>query len=244
MVICRADFLNTLKTIELFTLAQRRTKPTVHDFENMLQQNQINLDELEDELKRLPSKAHFISLPPPSPPPPPLPDLTELLGPALSGHNRRSLFLEPLPQYPSSHTYQATPQFAERPTDPRVIREKATAEARLAEVALRKLLAVSAVRKDEDVEADRKVGKKREERHQAWQKAFEDLGQGELGSEEPKTNGVHPEIQSLSSIMDDPVPNDFEKSKGGDECLEVIVNSDSQFWRKRRAPHAKQAHSS
>lgn len=48
------------------------------------------------------------------------------------------------PPFPSRHTYLATPVFTQRPTDPRLIRERATEEARLAEGALRKFLAVGA----------------------------------------------------------------------------------------------------
>ncbi|KAF8539372.1 transcription factor TFIID complex subunit 8 C-term-domain-containing protein [Trichophaea hybrida] len=152
-------YFQMLQTVGLFALAQRRTKPTVLDFEEMLRQNHIGLHGLEDELKRIPSITPSVPLPPPSPPPPSPPDLTKLLGEELGGsQDQRYRIYEHLPPFPSRHTYQETPVFSERPTDPRLIREKATAESRLAEQALRKLLAVSATRKDTVQDSDQGVG--------------------------------------------------------------------------------------
>jgi hypothetical protein len=44
-----------------------------------------------------------------------------------------------LPSYPSDHTFMATPQYTDRITDPRQLREKIVEEGRLAEAALRRL---------------------------------------------------------------------------------------------------------
>lgn len=121
--------------------------------------------------------------------------------------------------------------FAERPTDPKMIREKATAEARLAETALRKLLAVSATRKEAALESEGEVSKKRKERHEEWKKAFAGLSADKDSFGVKKQNG-HQEVESMSSIMNEPVPTTSSKSKSDDGYLEVVVNSDSQFWRK------------
>jgi len=221
-----------LQTVGLFALAQRRTKPTVLDFEEMLRQSNISLNGLEDELKRMPSITPSVPLPPPSPPLPPHPDLTELLGEELGGsRDQRCRIYEHLPSFPSRHTYQATPLFSERPTDPRLIREKATAESRLAEQALRKLLAVSATRKDTVQDSDQKIEKKRKGIHLQWKKAFEGL---DHTKGRKKVNG-HQEVESLSSIMNDSAPGITNKKPVEDGYLEVIVNSDSQFWRKGKA---------
>ncbi|KAA8913742.1 transcription factor TFIID complex subunit 8 C-term-domain-containing protein [Sphaerosporella brunnea] len=230
-------YTNMLQTIALFAYAQRRTKPNVLDFEAMLQHSHIDLASLEDEMRRMPNKAPAISLPPPSAPPPPDPDLSELLGPELDGsRDLRCRVYDHLPPFPSRHTYQDTPVFSERPTDPRLIREKATAEARLAEVALRKLLAVSATRTDAAQFGGAQQGKKRKQRHEEWRKAYEGLNKGGFGHDSDRVNG-HPlaEVESLSSIMNDPVPNAPSKVKENDEYLEVVVNSDSQFWRKGKS---------
>jgi len=221
-----------LHTVGDFTRAQRRTKPTVLDFEEMLLQKNISLAGLEGELNRVPSKTPAISLPPPAPSPPSDPDLTELLGPELDGSvDQRCRIYDHLPAFPSLHTYQSTPVFAERPTDPRMIREKATAEARLAETALRKLLAVSATRKEATLESEGEVSKKRKERHEEWKKAFAGLSADRDNFGVKKQNGYQ-EVESMSSIMNDPVPTTSSKSKSDDGYLEVLVNADSRFWRK------------
>ena len=225
--------MSMLHSISLFALSQRRTKPTPLDFEHMLEQNQISLGELEDEMRRHPSRA-VLQLPPPTPPPPPEPDLTILLGQELDGsQDPRCKLYSHLPPFPSLHTYHETPVYSQRPTDPKQIREKATAEARLAEVALRKLLAVSTTRKDLAQDENAKVGWKRRQRQDEWNKAFQGLNQDGFGMpQQRKVNGTSQEVASLSSIMDDPIPPGPQKMKENEGFLEVIVNADSQYWRK------------
>lgn len=223
----QTDYLQMLHTVQLFAHAQRRTRPTVLDFQDMLTHSHISLLSLEDELNRTPSNTHtFIPLPP-GPPPPPEPDLSLLLGPELEGgeKDKKKYVYDHLPPFPSKHTYMETPVFTQRPTEPRMIRERATEEARLAENALRKLLAVSAASKDlEKAQGGISVGDKRKARDEAWMKAFE---------------GLHPPSEKIGK------PNGFTpgdtKKLGKDKAvdgegetgyLEVIVNADSQFWRK------------
>ena len=223
-----------VQTVGLFALAQRRTRPTVLDFDEMLRHNHIDLAALEAELMRAPSRTPAVVLPPPSPPPSPELDLAELLGPELDGarDQRRQQLYEHLPPFPSRHTYQETPVFPERTTDPRLIREMATAESRLAEQALRKLLAVSGSRKEEAVRGGgRDQGAKSGESHHQWQRAFEGLQQ----AKEWNTVNGHPEVESLSSIMNDTLPSIPSKRQNEDGYLEVVVNSDSQFWRRGKA---------
>ncbi|KAI5812371.1 transcription factor TFIID complex subunit 8 C-term-domain-containing protein [Pyronema omphalodes] len=222
-------YLQMLQTIGLFAIAQRRTKPTVLDFEEMLRQNHISLSGLEDEMQRMPSKATVDSLPPPSPPPLPEPDLSELLGAELDGsRDNRCQIYDHLPPFPSRHTYQETPVFSERPTDPRMIREKATAESRLAEQALRKLLAVSATKKDATKETDQRLGKKRKDRHERWNKAFEGLEKGRKD-----VNG-YSDGGGLNGMRNELATTNPTKKQDEDGYLEVIVNADSQFWRKSK----------
>lgn len=195
----------------------------------MLTHSHIPLSSLEDELKRVPSKSHTLIPPPPSPPPPPAPDLSSLLGPELEGGERdkRRYVYDHLPPFPSKHTYMETPVFTERPTEPRMIRERATEEARLAENALRKLLAVSAASKDlEKSQGGAAVGNKRKVRDEAWMKAFEGLNPPGGGA--GKTNGVVP------GVLDGKGSGKGKAVEGEGEAgyLEVIVNADSQFWRK------------
>lgn len=198
----------------------------------MLLQNHISLAGLDDEMERMPSKASSFPLPPPSPPPPPDPDLSELLGPELDGsQDPRCHIHENLPPFPSRHTYQNTPVMPDRPDDPRMIREMATAEARLAEQALRKLLAVTATRKETVQNSNQRIGKKRMEREDEWKRAFDGLSQDTFGKRVPGTK-VNGHIESLGSIMNDPVPVSGSKKQDDDGYLEVVVNADNQFWRQ------------
>ncbi|KAI5811684.1 transcription factor TFIID complex subunit 8 C-term-domain-containing protein, partial [Peziza echinospora] len=143
-------YLSMLETIALFAHAQRRTRPTAVDFQQMLTTNFISILSLEDELRRVPS-AQPTPLPAPSPQSEEQrqtfeqPDtLRRLLGNELDGGNdQREYIPEYLPPFPSKHTYLETPVFTERPREPRIIREMATEEARLAENALRKILAAA-----------------------------------------------------------------------------------------------------
>ncbi|KAL7270094.1 hypothetical protein RUND412_007208 [Rhizina undulata] len=227
--------LSLLRTIESYTLAQRRTRPTVLDFEDMLKAHRISLTDLEGEMKRHPSQAHDTILQPPDPPCPTPPDTKELLGPELDGaKDRRKYLYDHLPPFPSKHTYMFTPVYTSRPTEPQVIRERATDEARLAETALRKLLAVSAASKDSEQTLNGVVGKKRKKRDEAWKRAFEELavekapgkanGVGAGGGGETVLGSVHEKKRK---------EGEGEKSSEVDErFLELLVNSDSQFWRK------------
>jgi len=174
-------------------------------------------------VKRMPS-IRPAPLPPLSPPPLPDPDLSILLGPELDGaRDRRSYIPTHLPPFPSRHTYQSTPMFSERPTDPRLIRERATAEARLAEEALRKLLAVSASKKDAAQDDHDRLGMKKKARHMEWRKAFESL------ANQPKVNGTYSaDAQPMGGATSD----GHDKQKEDDGYLEVVANWDSQFRRK------------
>ncbi|KAI5853217.1 transcription factor TFIID complex subunit 8 C-term-domain-containing protein [Morchella snyderi] len=194
--------LQMLHTIQLFSRAGRRTRPTVFDFQDMLAAQHLPLSTLEPELHRLPPTPPPPSLHPraPSPPPPPPPDLTALLGPALAAAPRD----DHLPPYPSRHTYLSTPVYTSRPVSPRQIRERATEEARLAENALRKLLAVGAGVGGGVVDEGVVVGGRRWERDEAWRRAWEGVkAGGEAGGGE-----------------------------GGGGVEGGVVNAERRFWRK------------
>ncbi|CUS06734.1 unnamed protein product [Tuber aestivum] len=260
-------YLRMLHVITLLATSQRRTKPTVVDFEDMLQHMGITVSSLESEMLRMPSKTHAFVLPPITPPSPPTPDLTALLGPELADTElqKRSALEDFFPPLPSKHTYKATPLFTERPTEPRVIRERATEEARLAENALRKLLAVSAHAKNNArIRGDVAVSTKRRDRDEAWREAFDESGheQSGGGSAGAKVNGtgaikikteptdsfgVFANADALAGVSDHPVTGVGAGSAGGGgegaggdkegdaAYLEVIVNAESRYWRKGRA---------
>lgn len=220
-----------MKSVTRFAHAHRRTRPTVTDFEDLLPELNLTPSDLVAEVERLPRpKKTAFPLPPPTPPPEPEPDLSTLLGPELDGSKeKRGRLYSHLPPFPSKHTYTSTPVFAERPTEPRMIREKATAEARLAEQALRKLLAVSITKKTEDGAGTgagkRTVDDARRTRDTEWEKAFAEL------SGSPKPNGIAVPSGSKGGVSPSGVPGSSAAEEG---FLEVVVNSDSQYWRKGR----------
>jgi len=252
-----------LHVITLLATSQRRTRPTVVDFEDMLQHMDITISSLESEMLRMPSRTHPFVLPPNTPPPPPTPDLTALLGPELAETElqKRGTLEDFFPPLPSRHTYKATPLFTERPTEPRIIRERATEEARLAENALRKLLAVSAHAKNNArIKGDVAVSKKRKDRDEAWREAFDEAGNEHSGG--AKVNGTGAikikteptdsfgglaNVDPLAEVSDHSATGigagfvgggggGAEGDKEGDAAyLEVIVNAESRYWRKGRA---------
>ena len=129
-------------------LSSRRTQPTPQDFTLALAASGFRSSQLLPHiaLRAPPSvtQPDLEILPPEAPAPP---SLETVLGPKLSGaaeKARRPFIPRHLPNLPSRHTWQSTPTFSTRETDPRKIRERAAAEGVLAEKALRKLMAARA----------------------------------------------------------------------------------------------------
>ncbi|KAF2458552.1 transcription factor TFIID complex subunit 8 C-term-domain-containing protein [Lineolata rhizophorae] len=134
-------------------LACRRTTPIPHDFAYALAAAGLAPSDLLPHLS-LPIPPEVAQPPasapaPEEPAPPPLdnvlgPELVAPLGAPRDGDANaatKSYVPAHFPNLPSMHTWQSTPVFSERETDPRVMRERATAEGVLAEQALRKLMA-------------------------------------------------------------------------------------------------------
>ena len=208
----------------------------------MLLRQRISINSLDDEMCRVPSTSPIFPLPPP-----PLssqekdfienPDVvSDLLGIELDGSNdRRSYIPEHLPPFPSKHTYLATPVFTERPSEPRVIREIATQEAVFAENALRKILAAGAIGNKKKASAETHEVEegvitsapstiKRKRRNEVWEQAFNAIKVAEEAEAKLQANGAAGQVLGKAS------------TKGKDTLdtnvwLEVVVNSDSQYWR-------------
>ncbi|TGZ85625.1 hypothetical protein EX30DRAFT_361434 [Ascodesmis nigricans] len=214
-------FITLLQTLSLFTGSHRRTRATIFDFEDTLNLLHIPVSDLYHE-----ARTHFTraqpTLPPPPPPLPaelPPPNLDNLLGAELKVPKKKRPYKH-LPDFPSSHTWKATPVFAERPSEPREIREKATQEARLAEVALRKLLVAGSMGRH-GIEEDKKgndtpekevaVSGRKREREKLWDLAVEEL-------EKERRAG-------FAEIMDG-------SAGGSDMFSDVVVNAESKYWRK------------
>ena len=228
--------------VSRFAHAQRRTRPTVVDFQQMLLRQDILISSLGDEMRRVPSTPPIFPLPPP-PPSSQEKDFIEnpnvvrdLLGAELDGSNdRRSYIPDHLPRFPSKHTYLTTPVFTERPREPRVIREIATQEAVLAENALRKILAAGAIGNKKKAPTEPHEAEegaitsapstiKRKRRNEVWEQAFNATKAAEDAEAKLQANGAAGQVLGRAS------------SKGKDSLdtnvwLEVVVNSDSQYWR-------------
>ena len=238
--------LNMMREIQRFAHAQRRTRPTVVDFQQMLLQKNISINDLDDEMRRIPF----------TPPIPPLisqeeKDFVEnpatvrhLLGVKLDGGaDHRPYIPDHLPPFPSKHTYLTTPVFTKCPSEPRVIREMATQEAMLAESALRKILAAAAGGSNkrkapkEDVEGEGEEENKivvavapsvlkKKKRDEIWENTFNAIKTSE-----------EVEVKLVNGGGDYFFGSGGRTAGKGKEAvdanvwLEVIVNSDRQYWR-------------
>ena len=241
--------LNMMREIQRFAHAQRRTRPTVVDFQQMLLQKNISINDLDDEMQRVPSTP-----PIPLPPPPPIaPEerdflgnpamVRDLLGVELDGGADSRLYIpDHLPLFPSKHTYLTTPVFTERPQEPRVIREMATQEAMLAESALRKILAAAAggnnrrklLKEDMEREVDNDTVVvvtpsvlKKKRRDEIWESTFNAI----KASEEAEARLVNGGGDHFFAGGGGGGRGKGKETVDANVWLEVIVNSDSQYWR-------------
>lgn len=254
------DMLNMMREIQRFALAQRRTRPTVVDFQQMLHQKNISINDLHDEMRRVPSTP-----PIPLPSPPPISSaeqdfmgnpamVRDLLGVELDGGtDNRSYIPDHLPSFPSKHTYLTTPVFTERPREPRVIREMATQEAMLAESALRKILAAAAGgnnkrKASKDLEGEGGENKnsvavpqsalKKKKRDEIWESTFNAIKASEE-VEAKLVNGAGEHF--LTAGGGGRAVGKGKESVDANVWLEVIVNSDSQYWRGGKTLKGRQA---
>ncbi|KAF8475856.1 transcription factor TFIID complex subunit 8 C-term-domain-containing protein [Kalaharituber pfeilii] len=243
-------YLSMLERVARFAHAQRRTRPTVVDFQQMLIQSGITISSLLDETRRVPSTQPVpLDLPGPQSAEElemssQLNTLRGLLGAELDGaSDSRPYIPDHLPPFPSKHTYLSTPVFTERPREPRVIREMATQEALLAENALRKILAAAASASTrrtanrvviEGGESDRGALStsptviKRKNRDEVWEQAFNAVKASEE-VEAKMVNGVGGADLTVNKAAGK--SKDAGHGVDSNVWLEVTVNSDRQYWR-------------
>ncbi|KAL1614636.1 hypothetical protein SLS54_009606 [Diplodia seriata] len=213
----------------------RRTTATPTDFARALAHTGYTASDLEPQLA-LPLPP-AVALPPVPDAPPaeePPPRLEAVLGAELSGaadKNARAYIPAHLPAFPSKHTWQATPVYSSRETDPRKIRERATQEGILAEQALRKLMAANRTGSSrrraaggKDAAAAGGGGEKRKSppaSKQMWEEAMREI----IREDEMKRGDV------IMGGMDD-------EQSGGDKANDfvvdtgLLVNYDKKYWRK------------
>ncbi|OJD34131.1 bromodomain associated protein [Diplodia corticola] len=206
----------------------RRTTATPSDFARALAHTGYTASDLEPQLA-LPLPA-AIALPPVPDAPPaeePPPRLEAVLGAELSGaadKNARAYIPTHLPAFPSKHTWQATPVYSSRETDPRKIRERATQEGILAEQALRKLMAANRTGSSRRRGKDTGVAGDKRRSPPASKQMWEDAMREIIREDEMKRGDV------IMGGMDDEQSgdktNDFVVDTG------LLVNYDKKYWRK------------
>lgn len=201
-------------------LNARRAEPTPMDFDFALKRFDLPLASIQPHLKPpIPISKTRIQLDtvlPEQDKPEIQAGLLKILGGELSGESdkkERPYVPRKFIAFPSKHTYKWTDKEPSRETDPRKIREEAAKAARHAEESLRRLVKVSKAGKEKDVKLAASRDPTTKARHELWEKTMAGLMAG-------KDHTMH-----------------------GDEDQSMIVNSESQYFRKgasrkKRAPMA------
>lgn len=232
------DMLDFLATVRASMMSSRRTRPLPQDFIAALARHQArSSSELLEHVKlQLPLFARNQPILAPCPDDAPPANLEGLLGPELSGQGEkaeRRYIPKHLPGFPSKHTWQASPVYQERETDPRKIREKATQEGVLAEAALRKL---AGKRKQGMMHKNSETGHARIRRTQVdgakvWEDALQALA--EEDAEEKRRNEESGNLALAISLdaSQEGASADWAGDAATDEAG-LLVNYDRKFWRK------------
>ncbi|KAF2142214.1 uncharacterized protein K452DRAFT_271034 [Aplosporella prunicola CBS 121167] len=220
----------------------RRATPVPQDFSYALTHTGYSSSTLEPQTS-LPIPTTITQPPLPAPPPhePAPPDLDAVLGPALSGaadKAAREYIPAHLPAFPSKHTWQATPVYSARETDPRRIRERATQEGVLAEQALRKLMAANrgggsraSGGRGRSRGSGGGVGAAKAGARAMWEDAMREVlreeGKGAKDSAGDLVMGGMDGSAGVAELRKEPAADDEGRINGG-----LLVNYDKKYWRK------------
>jgi transcription initiation factor TFIID subunit 8 len=223
--------LHFLSDVKQSMTSSRRSRPIPQDFVSALAHNDIKSSLLLPHTKvRIPPLHAQPPIQRPLPAEAPPVNLDGVLGNELSGlaeKSRRRYVPKTFPSLPSKHTWQSTPVFAARETDPRRIRERATEEGVQAEQALRKLMAAkkSGLQKQRPLEA-----KKQNPIEVRRRKAWEDALQAVTKVDEEDKRRFEEERGWVGNI-EAPAERD---AGGGDakEDIGMLVNYERKYWRK------------
>ena len=127
------------------------------------------------------------------------------------------------PNLPDKHTYQATPDYPTRETDPRKLREAAARERRLGEEALRRLVTSCDKSASKQPEHGGKLNV-REQRHKLWMETMQDITEQEKAQAATDDGTVD---------MDEVGQGDLQNSTSTQQGhLSTSVNYERKFWRK------------
>ena len=217
------DMAHFLTDVRQSMLSSRRTRAIPQDFLQALHTHQLSLRSLVPHLDSpvSPSRSQFA-----------LPveaaedeknHALPFLGPGLNGapDERAKLYVPThFPAFPSKHTYKATPEFPDRETDPRRIRERATEEGRMGEEALRRVVGA---RSDNDqlpkLESALKVKSLRQRRDEMWRDTMQIvISRGDNAMEGAQSDEQREGHHGEASM--------------GSTRISSTVNTDRRFWRK------------
>lgn len=227
-------------------LSSRRVQPIPHDFEHALKRVRISPDDLQPCL-RTPKPVAPVPTLLPSPPPEDevtrkLPFLNALKGE--EGRTNRSYIPKHFPDFPSKHTYSATPVFTERDSDPRQIRERAAEDGRHGEEALRKL--ASAAFRDIPASSsskDKKLwGRRMESMESMFEKTVKSLAK-KLQKDQLASASMGAAMTSAMEIdSGTPVGEDVKARAKVPWNVEMgpIVNCERDLWRRPTAASTRE----
>lgn len=212
----------------------RRTTPIPQDFAGVLARERLSLTDLLPYLQpRIPPSIAQPQLERSPPNNEPDVDLSALLGPELNGNSerdQRSYVPANFPSFPSKHAYKFTYTSTELHTDPRQVRELATAEGRLGEEALRRLVSNSWTNRPLNTDpAGAEKGRNRfEELQTMWLETMEKVMEREEAAD--ASNGLGDSSGDRSHTL---VESDHSQGeRAGRRRLAGPVNYERQFWRK------------
>jgi hypothetical protein len=230
-----------LNNVRMSMAASRRTNPIPPDFIFALSARQLTSSDLEQHFDTGPINPLELQrpIPPPSPPEVPPPDIEPLLGPTLSGRpvkDSKKYIPKHLPQFPSKHTWQATPVYTKREADPRKIREKATEDGILAEQALRKLMAANKAGAEKQVSFMQRQSKRRKKTDELWQAALkaveEEQENREAMRQKERNNDGEFDFGFDSPPRQRKQQQTKDKHKKDEGARAMHVNYERKFWRK------------
>ncbi|KAK7522008.1 transcription factor TFIID complex subunit 8 C-term-domain-containing protein [Phyllosticta citriasiana] len=232
--------LRFLTDVRISMHTARRTTPLPTDFALALAHTGYTSSDLEPHLKLgIPPEITQPPLPPPPRPESPPPKLEELLGKELSGASEkatRAWIPNHLPAFPSKHTWQSTPLYPNRETDPRKIREQAAQEGILAEQALRKLMAANRSGPTKRARSGTSSDAVKEksavpQASEVWEEAMKEV-MLEEAAKNKSTRGL--DMDSLDPFSNEMGASGREKEGEKNAVVDagLLVNYDQKYWRK------------
>lgn len=222
------DMAHYLADVRQSMLSCRRTQAIPQDFLQALHTHQLSLRSLLPHLDP-PVDPSRSQLPLPAEPAQEEEQQNfQFLGPILNSapsEKAKAYVPKHFPEFPSKHTYQATPEFPNHDMDPRKVRERATEEGRLGEEALRRLVSSGAGNKPHESEIGSRTKSMRARRNQMWIETMQAVTQS---ASEGQDHDMMACIER-GKQKEGELPPDFSFGSGR---LGSAVNAEKRYWRK------------